>query len=102
MGWSLLKILHANCDPKMAEDKSLPYTAYLVHYMDDNGETPKYDIVIADSQVRIFDYYYDLYKKGFKSLKQTDGMVNPRLWTTAPSKNSKKENKPKRKAPPST
>ena len=84
----------------MAEDKSLPYTAYLVHYVD--GNDPKYDLVIADSQVRIFDYYYDLYKKSFKSLKQTDGMVNPRLWTAAPLKDSKKENKPKRKAPPST
>ena len=45
MGWSLLKILHANCDPKMADDKSLPYTSYLVHYVD--GNDPKYDLVIA-------------------------------------------------------
>ena len=96
-------MLHANCDPKMAEDMSLPYTAYLVHYIDDNGETPKYDIVIADSQVRIFDYYYDLYKKGLKSFKQSNGRANPKLWTAAPSKNSKKESKPKnKKQPPST
>ena len=87
----------------MADDKSLPYTAYLVHYMDDNGKTPKYDLVIADSEVRIFDYYYDLYKKGLKSFKQSNGRANPKLWTAAPSKNSKKENKPKnKKQPPST
>ena len=80
----------------MADDKSLPYTAYLVHYVD--GNDPKYDLVIADSEVRIFDYYYDLYKKGLKSFKQTNGRVNPKLWKAAPSKNSKKENKPKNKS----
>jgi len=87
----------------MAEDRSLPYTSYIVNYMDGDDPKPKYDLVIADSEIHVFDYYYDLYKKGLKSFKQTNGRVNPRLWTAAPSKNSKKENKPKnRKAPPST
>ena len=29
-----MKVLHEKCDPKLAEDKKLPYTAYLVEYVD--------------------------------------------------------------------
>ena len=27
-----MKIIHEKCDPKLAEDKKLPYTAYLIQY----------------------------------------------------------------------
>ena len=41
-----MKVLHEKCDPKLAEDKKLPYTAYLVEYVDkENGEVKTfYDI----------------------------------------------------------
>ena len=37
------------CDPKLAEDKKLPYTAYLIEYVDkENGEDKDfYDIAHA-------------------------------------------------------
>jgi hypothetical protein len=73
-----IKILHPNCDPVLAEDRSLPYTAYLVTYEDDKKIC--YDIVITDKKVDIFDYYWDRYREGFKGLKQTEGRVNPKLW----------------------
>jgi len=72
-----VKILHQNCDPSLADDKSLPYTAYIVEY-DDGGIC--YDIVICNKKVDIFDYYWDRYREGLISFKQTEGRVNPKLW----------------------
>ncbi len=37
-----IKIVHENCDPEKAEDKTLPYTAYLVTYLQDGKKT--YDV----------------------------------------------------------
>jgi len=80
-------ILHQNCDPKLAEDKSLPYTAYIVKYF--VNEQFNYDIVITDKQVEMFDYYWDRYREGLTSFKQTEGRINPRLWND----NKKQPNK---------
>ena len=71
-------ILQSKCDPSMADDKSLPYTAYLVEYVD-NGIT-YYDITTGSKQVDIFDYYYDTYREGFRNMTQTHGRVNPKLY----------------------
>ena len=41
----------------------------------------------------IFDHYYDKYKKGFKSLKQSKGTMRPNLWNknaTPPQRRKKK------------
>ena len=73
-----MKVIKENCDPKDAQDKSLPYTAYLVEYKVDGKE--RYDISIAQKAVDLFDYYYDLYKKDFVSFKQAEGRVAPGLW----------------------
>ena len=73
-----MRILHQNCDPELANDRSLPYTAYIVAY-DIDGATA-YDIVIANKRMDIFDYYWDKYREGLKGFKQTEGRVNPRLW----------------------
>ena len=54
------KILHQDCDPILAKDRSLPYTAFLIEYID-NGET-KYDIAVGAKQVDIFDDYWDKYR----------------------------------------
>ena len=63
-----MKVLHEKCDPKLAEDRKLPYTAYLVEYVDkENGEDKTfYDITTCLKQTDMFDYYYDKYKKGLK------------------------------------
>ena len=94
MGEPKLKILHENCDPKLAENPKLPYTAYLVHYIENGQEC--YDIAIPQSQVEMFDYYYDKYKKDFKWFRQSQGIVNPKLWKNQ-QEADKKETKNRRK-----
>ena len=88
-----MKIIHEKCDPKAAEDKQLPYTAYLIQY-EVEGKI-EHDIAMGDSQVELFDNYYDKYKKGLKWLKQSNGRQKPNSWKAKP-----KAQKPK--APPKT
>ena len=52
-------------DPTMAQDKTLPYTAYLVEYHD--GDKVCYDIASAPKTVDLFDYYWDNYKPDSKN-----------------------------------
>ena len=101
MGWSLMNIIHEKCDPKLADDRKLPYTAYLVQYEVEGKET--YDIAMGSGQVEIFDHYYDKYKKGLKWLKQTQGTTRPNLWNQqAPKrKRRKKPSATPPEAPPS-
>jgi hypothetical protein len=73
-----MKILHQNCDPELANDRSLPYTAYLVTYEVDGAIA--YDITIPHSKVELFDYYWDKYREGLKTFKQSEGRVNPKMW----------------------
>ena len=72
-----MKILDENCNPKVAEDPKLPYTAYLIQYAD--KEVVKYDLSIGYSKVELFDHYYDKYKN-VMSMIQSNGKVNPKLW----------------------
>lgn len=90
MGWSLLsiRILHQNCDPKLADDRTLPYTTYVVTYQNDNEVL--YDIVIANKKIDIFDHYWDKYRENFISFKQTEGRINPKLWGNKPKEEKKK------------
>lgn len=85
-----IKILKQNCDPKDAEDKSLPYTAFLVEYKQDGKSV--YDLAIGNKSVDLFDYYYDLYKKDFVKFTQSKGIINPKLWNdpTQPKKQKRK------------
>lgn len=78
-----IKMLHQDCDPTLADDRSLPYTAFLVEYLQD-GMT-KFDIVSATKQVDIFDHYWDHYRSDFKNMTQTEGRISPKLWNP-PSK----------------
>ena len=83
-----VRILHQNCDPSLADDKSLPYTAYLVEYDDENSVC--YDIVICNKKTDIFDHYWDRYREGLIGFKQTEGRVNPKLWgSQQPTKKKK-------------
>lgn len=74
-----IKVIHKKCSPDLALDRSLPYTAYLVTYVED-GQT-FYDISTCSKQVELFDYYYDSYNGNFKSMNQTEGRINPRVWS---------------------
>lgn len=74
-----IQIIHQNCDPKLAEDRTLPYNAFVVKYYDD--EQYNYDIVICNKKTDIFDYYWDRYREGLIAFKQTEGRVNPKLWS---------------------
>ena len=83
----MIKVLHQNCEPELANDKTLPYTCYLVTYEIDGALA--YDLVISDKKVDIFDYYWDRYREGLKGWKQSEGRVNPKLWGSQ-TKESKK------------
>ena len=78
MGEQKLKIIHEKCDPKLADNPKLPYTAYLVEYVED--DKTYYDIALCQKQVEMFDHYYDKYKKGLKGWKQSNGKISPKLW----------------------
>lgn len=84
-----MRILHQNCDPALANDRGLPYNAYLVKYEDD-GEIA-YDLVIPEKQMEIFDYYWDRYRSGLKGWKQSEGRVNPRLWGSQAKQDKKRK-----------
>jgi len=84
-----MKILHEQCDPILANDRSLPYNSYLVVYELDNSVA--HDIVTCDKKIEIFDYYWDRYREKFKSFKQTEGRINPRLWSCDTKKDKKKK-----------
>ena len=92
-----MKVIKENCDPKDAQDKSLPYTAYLVEYKVDGKE--RYDISLASKCVDLFDYYYDLYKKDFVKFTQAAGRVAPNMWLdpSEKPKKSAKQTKPNRR-----
>ena len=83
-----MRILHQNCEPSVANDRELPYNAYLVTYEIDGAIA--YDIVIPDKQIEIFDYYWDRYREGLKGWKQSEGRVNPKLWGNKPPKERRK------------
>ena len=79
-----IRVIQRDCKVEAAKDRSLPVNAFIVEYVKETGTT-HYDIVMSNKQVDIFDAYYDVYRKGFRSLKQTDGKINPKLWNP-PSK----------------
>jgi len=82
-----LKVIKQNCRPEEADDRSLPNNAFLVSYYDSDGKE-KHDLVMSSKQVEIFDYYWDLYRYSFITMKQAEGRTNPKLWTdpNAPKK----------------
>lgn len=84
-----MRVLKSNCKLEDANDRSLPYTCYLVTYLE--GSEERYDLVICNKQVEIFDYYWDLYRENFVGMKQSEGRVNPKLWVDPNKQPSKKE-----------
>jgi len=84
-----VRIIHQDCDASLGDDRSLPYTAYLVEYLQD-GIT-KFDIVVAPKRVDIFDHYWDLYRHDLINMTQTEGRVNPKLWGSQQRDKAKKK-----------
>lgn len=74
-----IKVIHRDCDPSLSLDRGLPYTSYLVEYL--QGETSHWDIVMCNKKVDIFDYYWDKYRHDLIKFNQTEGRLNPRLWS---------------------
>lgn len=84
-----MRIIHEDCDPDRAEDRTLPYTAYLVEYKKEGAS--HYDVALGKKQVEIFDYYWDKYHDDFVTMKQTEGRVNPKLWGNKPPETKKRK-----------
>jgi len=82
-----MKVVETDCDPTLAQDRSLPNNSFLVEYIQD--EVTHFDLVISSKQVDIFDHYYDKYKKDFVFISQTEGRINPRLWNPKSNKKEK-------------
>tara|TARA_B100000530_G_scaffold127451_1_gene79753 strand:+ start:383 stop:643 length:261 start_codon:yes stop_codon:yes gene_type:complete len=86
-----MKIIHENCDPELANDKTLPNNAFLIEYKVDGVVC--YDITSAAKQSEIFDHYYDKYKSGFVTMRQAEGRISPKLWGNEPPKSKNKKRK---------
>lgn len=84
-----MKVLHENCDRNLANDRTLPYTAYIVAYEIDAAIL--YDLVMTDKQTEIFDCYWDKYREGLKGWRQSEGRVNPRTWGYKPKEEKKRK-----------
>ncbi len=89
MGRSFVKVIKENCKLEDGNDTKLPYTCYIITYKVDGAD--RYDLAVGDNQVSIFDYYYDLYKKNFVTMKQSQGRVRPNLWNVPEQKPKKKK-----------
>lgn len=83
-------ILHQNCEPELAKDKNLPRDSFIVSYMNDNLLC--HDIVRSGNQVEVFDYYHDN-SYTVKSIKWTEGIINPKSFGYVPKDPSKKRKK---------
>ena len=80
-----------DCDPTVAEDRSLPTNAFLVEYLQD-GVT-KFDLVTSLKKVDIFDHYWDNYRSDLQNITQSQGNVKPNLWINPATKQEKEKEK---------
>jgi len=83
-----MKILAKDCDPVLAEDRTLPYNTYLVKYKLDG--LIHFDLVQSNKKVEIFDFYWDRYRGDMISFVQSEGRTNPNTWNS-PDKEKKKK-----------
>lgn len=84
-----IKVIHKDCDPLLAQDKTLPYTTYLVEYLQD--DMTHFDIVMSNKKADIFDHYWDNYRSDFINMTQTQGKINPKLWGNTVSEKKKRK-----------
>ena len=81
-------MINEDCDQSAAQNRELPLNSYIVAYEVD-GQL-KYDVVQSDSQVHIFDLYWDKYRS-VRGMKWTNGKVNPKVWNYQPPAESKRK-----------
>ena len=85
---SKIKILHQDCNPCLAQDKSLPQNAYLVEYLVE--ELTKFDLAVSAKKVDIFDHYWDNHKENLNNITQSSGTISPKVWNgPSPGKTKK-------------
>ena len=66
-----------------------PSDSYIAHYIYEDKD--RYDLV-RGTRVKIFDMYYDKFKKDLKSIDYGSGNVKPNLWGyRSPTKNKKRK-----------
>ncbi len=79
-------ILNIACDPKVGQNKKLPTSAWLVHYLDMKKDSDHYEDfydIVMGSRVDIFDCYYDkIGSKRLKSIGYTSGNIHPGQFNT--------------------
>ena len=73
-----MKTIYADCDPTVADDRTLPTNAFLIEYLQD-GMT-KFDVVMSGKKSEIFDWYWDHYRHDLKNITQCEGRINPKLY----------------------
>ncbi len=81
-----IRILNEDCDPSLASNQSLPNNSFLVEYAVEG--LAKFDLVMSNKKVDIFDHYWDKYKSDLNNIIQTEGNINPKLYNPNP-KNEK-------------
>lgn len=85
-----MNIIHKDCEPDLAKNKSLPINSYIIKYF--HNDKDRYDIVQASCFVEVFDTYYDEYgKNSIKSIKWTDGRVSQKVYGYVAKQTKKKK-----------
>ena len=64
-----MKTLFSDCDPTVADDRTLPTNAFLIEYLQD-GMT--FDVVMSGKKSEIFDWYWDRYRHDLKNITQCE------------------------------
>ncbi len=86
-------VIYTGCDDSVAQDKSLPSTAYLIKCKD--GDKEWQDIVMG-TRVSIFDSYWDVFKKNvIEKMDWTSGTINPSSWNSKPKPPKKRRRRKK-------
>ena len=88
-----INIHETDCDFAKSQDTSLPTNSFVVSYTSDNSDVIHYDIVMAQKQSDIFNFYWDKLKKGLKAIAFTKGNRKPSLWGVQPKPPSKRKKK---------
>ena len=72
------EVLLEKTTPDKAQDPKFPTDAFNVTYEVDGEQ--RLDVTRSNKKVNIFDYYWDKYGKGLKSIDYGHGTINPNRW----------------------
>tara|TARA_R100000734_G_C3293315_1_gene84821 strand:+ start:501 stop:833 length:333 start_codon:yes stop_codon:yes gene_type:complete len=82
------EILISNGTFEQVSSREFPTDACIIKYCVDNAVC--YDLT-RGSQLKLFDMYYDKFKKGLKKIDYGKGTISPKLWGYKPQNNKKKK-----------